>query len=79
MSSTASPRHPWKALAVVLAVSAIAHGACATAGSHEHGLHWRVVDDPKSWASCPDLATDLDEDGDSDAPIIVDDIDDDWT
>jgi len=78
MHSTASPRHPWKALVAILAVFAIAHGACATGHSHDHGMHLRVVDDPKSWAGCPDLAIDGDDD-DSDGPLIVDDIDDDWT
>ena len=77
MTPTASPRHPWKAIAVVIVVSVIAHGACATAGSHDHGMHLRIVDDPKSWTSCPDRA--IDGDDDSDGPLIVDDIDDDWT
>ena len=31
-----SPRHPWKALAVVIAVFALVHGARAHVFSHDH-------------------------------------------
>ena len=63
---------------MILTVSAVAHGACASNDLHDHGLHLRIVDDPSSWTSCPDVVIDGDDD-DPDAPLIVDDIDDDWT
>jgi len=38
MQAAASPRHPWKALAVVLLVLAVAHGARAHADLRSHDL-----------------------------------------
>ena len=44
MNPTASPRHPLKAIAVVLAMFVVVHGARAHVGSHEHGFsHVRIV------------------------------------
>ena len=36
MNPAASPRHPWKALAVVIAMFALVHGARAHVFSHDH-------------------------------------------
>ena len=36
MHPAASPRHPWKALAAVLAMFALVHGAGAHVFSHDH-------------------------------------------
>jgi hypothetical protein len=45
MTPTPSPRHPWKALAVVLAMFAAVHGVRAHGGWHDHGFgHVQVVD-----------------------------------
>lgn len=68
MNPSASPRHPWKALAVVLAMFVAVHGARAHAGSHGNGLtRIHVVHASPSDAGCPDV--DVDE-NDGDAPDV---------
>jgi hypothetical protein len=82
VNPSASPRHPWKALAVVLAMFALVHGARAHVGSHEHGrTQVHVVHASPPDADCPDVDIDLDED-DADEPDVatfIDDDDADWT
>ena len=71
MTPTASPRHPWKALAVVLAAFAIVHGARATVGTHEHAAtHIHIVDSDAADHDCPDIDIDEDDDGPDDGPVI---------
>jgi hypothetical protein len=79
MNPSPSPRHPWKALAVVLAMFAVVHGARATVGSHEHahGFTHIHIDDAAADRDCPDV--DVDDDDDSDVSVLVDHVgDDDW-
>ena len=78
MNPTVSPRHPWKALAVVLAMFVVVHGARAHVESHEHGYsHIHIAGAAPSDQDCPDA--DADDDGPDDAPLI-DLVDgDDWT
>jgi hypothetical protein len=77
MNPTASPRHPLKAIAVVLAMFAVVHGARAHVGSHEHGFsHVHIVHASPSDPDCPDI--DEDDDGADDATFI-DDGDTAWT
>ena len=74
MQATASPRHPWKALAVVLLVFALFHGARAHVGPHEHGSsHIHVVHADAFAPDCPDVDIDIDDDNDNDpddGPVI---------
>ncbi len=83
MNPTASPRHPWKALAVVLAMFVVVHGARAHVGSHEHGFaRVHIVHASPSDSDCPDV--DIDEDDDApDVTMLIDvpddDADADWT
>ena len=76
MSPAASPRHPWKALAVVLLVFVAVHGAGAHVpfGDHESS-HIRIVHaDP----DCGGVHIDIDDDGpDEDALFDVFDVIDD--
>ena len=85
MPATASPRHPWKALAVVLLVLVATHGARAHVFEHEpdHDFgHLRVVHADAD-RDCPDVDIEMhddmdDDDGPDDGPFI-DVIDgDDW-
>jgi hypothetical protein len=70
MTPTASPRHPWKALAVVLLTCAAVHGARAHVGGFPHGFpHLFVVDAVTADRDCPGADVD-DDDGD---PIDVSD------
>lgn len=63
MQPTASPRHPWKALAVVLLMFALFHGARAHVGSHDHGFsHIHVVHADAFDRDCPDVDIDTDMD-----------------
>jgi len=73
MSPAASPRHPWKALAVVLLVFAAVHGAGAHVlfGSHEPP-HIRIV---HADHDCPGVHIDVNDDDDED--ILRDVFDDD--
>jgi hypothetical protein len=84
MTPTASPRHPWKALVVVLAMFAIVHGARATVGSHDHGFTHIHIGDAAAWDhdhDCPDIDVDADDDRDDGPAIdVVDLLDpDEWT
>ncbi len=83
MNPTASPRHPWKALAVVLAMFVVVHGACAHVGSHEHGFaHVHIVHAWPADSDCPDVDIDEDDDAPDVATLIDmpdDDDDADWT
>ncbi len=62
MNPVASPRHPWKAFAAVIAMFALVHGARAHVFSHDHGYshvevsrasHAYVDDDIDD--DCPDV------------------------
>ena len=77
MNPSPSPRHPWKALAVVLAMFAVVHGARATVGSHEHGhaLTHIYIDDAAADRDCPDV--DVDDDDEPEVSMLVDGVDDD--
>ena len=71
MPPTASPRHPWKALAVVLLAFALFHGARAHVGPHGHGFsHIHVVHADAFDPDCPDVDIDLDDDDPDDGPVI---------
>ena len=83
MNPAASPRHPWKALAVVLAMFVVVHGAGAHVFTHGHGFtHVHVIHSVPSDLDCPDV--DIDDFDDVDEPdvmtlIDVIDNDADWT
>jgi hypothetical protein len=68
MTPTANPRHPWKALAVVLAMFAAVHGVRAHSGGHapvfEHVTigHSSSDDDASSDDDCPDIDVRFDGD-----------------
>ena len=49
MTKTPSPRHPWKALAVVLAMFAVVHGVHASSGWHDHDHSGWHEHDRSSW------------------------------
>jgi hypothetical protein len=74
MQPTASPRHPWKALAVVLLAFVLFHGARAHVGTHEHGFgHIHVVHADALARDCPDVDVDIDMDDNDDPdddPVI---------
>jgi hypothetical protein len=78
MQPAASPRHPWKALAVVLLVFAAVHGAGAHAGLGDHdGSHIRVVHADRD---CERIDIDIDDnDGPDDDPVIDVFDGDDWS
>ena len=81
MTQTASPRHPWKALAVVLLVFAVVHGAGAHAsfgGDHHDSPRIRIVQADRD---CPGLHIDVDDDDDDhDEDVIFEAFDDDdWS
>ena len=64
MQPTASPRHPWKAIAVVLLVFAMVHGARAHAGFGDHDFsHVHVV---HADHDCAQVRIDIDDDGPDD-------------
>jgi hypothetical protein len=80
MNPTVSPRHPLKAIAVVLAMFVVVHGARAHVGSHEHGFsHVHIVHASPSDPDCPDI--DEDDDDGPDGATFIDVIDGDavWT
>jgi hypothetical protein len=83
MNPSASPRHPWKALAVVLAMFVVVHGVRAHVGTHGHGFtHVQVIHAAPWGVDCPDI--DSDDVDDVDEPdvttfIDMDDCDVDWT
>ncbi|MBW8758144.1 MAG: hypothetical protein JF586_11100 [Burkholderiales bacterium] len=74
MTPTASPRHPWKALAVVLLVFAVVHGARAHVPFGEHeASHIRIV---HADHDCAGMHIDIDGDDDADDDALVDVFDD---
>ena len=66
MNPVASPRHPWKALAVVIAMFALVHGARAHVFSHDHDFSRVHV----SHAAQVDVDGDSDSDMDDDCPDL---------
>ena len=64
MNPVASPRHPWKALAVVIAMFALVHGARAHVFSHDHDSSRVHV----GHAAQVDIDVDSDHDDDDDCP-----------
>ena len=60
MNPAASPRHPWKALAVVIAMFALVHGARAHVFSHDHDFSRVTVGHVSH--------VDVDSDDDDDCP-----------
>jgi len=75
MTPAASPRHPWKALAVVLLVFAAVHGAGAHVPFGDHASsHIRIVHADHDCAGVH-IAVD-DDDADDDAVLDVFDDDD---
>jgi hypothetical protein len=71
MPATASPRHPWKALAVVLLVFAAVHGAGAHVPFGDHASpHIRIVHADHDCAGVHIDVDDRDEDRDDDAPDL---------
>ena len=60
MNNVASPRHPWKALAAVIAMFALVHGAGAGVFSHDRD-HSRIV---------VGHAVQVDADDDDDCPDV---------
>lgn len=73
MIPAASPRHPWKALAVVLLVFAAVHGARAHVpfGDHESS-RIRIV---HADHDCAGVHIDVDEDDDDALVEMFDDVD----
>jgi hypothetical protein len=69
MTTAASPRHPWKALAVVLLVFAAVHGAGAHVfGDDDHASsHVRVMHVDHDH-DCGTVRIDFDDDEDDDGP-----------
>lgn len=71
MTPTASPRHPWKALAVVLAMFAVVHGAGAHVFSHDRDVsHVHITHGASIDRDCGDIGIDIDDDGPDDDPVI---------
>ena len=60
MSPVASPRHPFKALGVVIAMLFVVHGACAHVFKHHHDVSHVYIDQ----------AAQVDEDNDDDGPDV---------
>ena len=76
MPTAASPRHPWKALAVVLLVFAVVHAGRAHAVPRDRdATHIHVVHADRD---CDGLRIDLDDEPDGDPAIDAFD-DDDWS
>lgn len=78
----ASPRHPWKALAVVLLVFAVVHGAGAHAsfGGDHDSPHIRIVHADGDCARVHIDVDDEDDDDDHDEDVIFEAFDDDdWS
>jgi hypothetical protein len=73
MPTAASPRHPWKALAVVLLVLAVVHGARAHVGLHGHDL--ADVHVVHADHDCDRVDIRLDDDGPDDDAVfdVIDD------
>ena len=84
MNSTVSPRHPFKAIAVVLAMFVVVHAARAHVDMHERahgGTHIHIVHASPSDPECADIDIDEDDDEGPDDATVIDLIDDDadWT
>ena len=74
MNPTASPRHPWKALAVVLAMFVVVHGARAHVGAHPLAFTHVVISDSTAvHHDCPDVDVDDDVDREVDMDVDADD------
>lgn len=59
MTTTASPRHPFKALVAVAAMFAIAHGVCAHADTRgDAASHVNIVGQLPLHQACPDVDDD---------------------
>lgn len=73
MNSVATPRHPWKALAVVITAFALVHGARAHVFSHDAGLVRVHVGHAAAFdPDCQDVDVRLDDeagDADEDGPF----------
>jgi hypothetical protein len=69
MTPTASPRHPWKAIAVVILMFAAVHGVRAHTGwhDHDHGFGRVHVVDSSDDA---DADVDVDDNDNDDCPGI---------
>jgi hypothetical protein len=89
MHPAASPRHPWKALAAVLAMFALVHGAGAHVFSHDHEsarvhvVHSQSFDDADG-DDCPDIDVRFGpnfpfDDEPDDGPVFDTVGDDDWS
>jgi hypothetical protein len=71
MNPTVNPRHPLKAIAVVLAMFVVVHCTHVHVGSHDHGFsHVHIVHASPSDPDCPDIDIDEDDDGPDDATFI---------
>jgi len=79
MNPVASPRHPWKALAVVIAVFALVHGARAHVFSHDvEPVHVHIGHAAAFDSDCQDVDVHVDDDDpEDDFPFDVLDHDDD--
>jgi hypothetical protein len=80
MHPSASPRHPWKALAVVIAMSAVVHGVWSHDVRHWHGgRHVHIVDFSHGDIDRADINVYLDAGGPDDGPAIAVFDGDDWS
>ena len=80
MHPSASPRHPWKALAVVIAMSAVVHGVWSHDVRHWHGGHHvHIVDFSHGEIDRADINVYLDAGGPDDGPAIAVFDGDDWS
>jgi len=79
MQPAASPRHPLKAVAVVLLAVVLVHGAWAHVGHRDHGTHrLHIGDGGVDIGDCRDVDIDIAlDDEEDDAPWLVDVFDDD--
>jgi hypothetical protein len=70
MNPAASPRHPWKALAVVITAFALVHGARAHVFPHDDGPVRVHVGHAAAFDSdCQDIDVRIDDDADEDGPF----------
>jgi hypothetical protein len=71
MHPSASPRHPWKALAVVIAMFAVVHGVLPHDGRHGRaGRYVHIVDFSHGDIDRADINVYLDAGGPGDGPAI---------
>jgi len=79
MHPSASPRHPWKALAVVIAMFAAVHGALPHDVRHGHaGHHLHIVDFSRGDIDRADINIYLGDGEPDDGPAIAVFDGDDW-